>query len=52
MHMFYNLCSIIDAKNGIENVEIYNMVKCGGGGLVMTKNVQICEYFTSFNAKM
>ena len=32
------LCSK-SAKNGNENIKIYSKVKCGGGGLVMTKNV-------------
>ena len=50
--MFYNLCLVINAKMVLENIKIYNMVKCGGDGLIMTKNVQICDYFTSFNAKM
>ena len=35
-YVLQSLCSIY-AKNGIENITIYGMVKCGGGGLVMTK---------------
>ena len=31
-------------QNGIANIKLYNMVMCGGDGLVMTKSVQICTY--------
>ena len=41
MNMFYNICSIINAKNGNENIKIYCIVKCGGNGLVMTKTCEI-----------
>ena len=50
-HIFYiHLCDIY-VKNGVELLKIYNMVERGGDGLVMTQSVQICTYFTSFNAK-
>ena len=49
-YFLQSLCDIY-AKNGIEMLIIYNMVECGGDGLVMTQSVRICTYFTSFNAK-
>ena len=51
MHIFLHSLYDIYAKNGIEILIIYNMVERGGDGLVMTQSVQICTYFTSFNAK-
>ena len=40
MSIFYNICSIISAKNGIEINKIYGYNVHGSGGLVMNK---ICE---------
>ena len=51
MHIFtilYDKC----VNNGIVNIKLYNMVMCGGDGLVMTQNCANCDYFTGFNAKM
>ena len=42
MNMFYNLCAVFMQKNGIENITIYSMVKCGSDGLVMTKK---CDFY-------
>ena len=43
MHMFYNDCAVNVQINGIANIQIYSMVTCSSGGLVMTENVQICD---------
>ena len=42
MHVFYNNYAVRVQVNGNKNIKIYNMVKCGGDGLVMTKNDQKC----------
>ena len=47
MYIFLQSLCDIYAKNGIELLKICNMVECGGDGLVMTKFVRICTYFTS-----
>ena len=41
MNMFYNNCAVKVQINGDENIKLYSKVRCGGDGLVMTKNVQI-----------
>ena len=44
----YILHSLSDiyAKNGIANIELYNMVMCGGDGPVMTKNAKLLLVLT------
>ena len=37
-------CAVNMQINGIEILIIYNMVECGGDGLVMTKSVKIVCY--------
>ena len=45
-YILQSLCDIY-AKNGMEMLIIYNMADRSGDGLVMTKSVRICTYFTS-----
>ena len=50
MHIFYILCVIFTRKMVLQTLN-YTICEIGVDGLVMTKTVRICTYFTSFDAK-